>query len=154
MISSFVIGSILLGLLSIYDDKIALELNPTRWRVQNLLAVKLPESVNEVRYYKDQPNSEINHYTVYIRFRISEDEYMALMQQMNMTFYAGATTPYSYLFPGHWKASRITVDWWNLTLETPRNNTVTRQYGSAGWIIAKYENGYAYIKVFAPNGLE
>ena len=87
LIGCFVVSLILLGLLSVFGNKIVLELNPNRRYVQNLLGVTLPESVTDVRYYKDQPNWEYNHYTVYIRFRISEDEYMNLMRQMNMTFY-------------------------------------------------------------------
>lgn len=155
IIGCVVVGLILLWLLNVLGNKVVLELNPTRRYVQNLLGVTLPESVDDVRYYKDQPNWEYNYYTVYIRFRIPEDEYMNLIRQMNMTFYMGATTPYSYLFPGQWKASsRVTVDWWDPTLETPKNNTATRQYGSNGWIIAKHENGYAYFEVFVPSEAE
>ena len=149
------IGLILLWVLSVFGNRIVLELNPTRRRVQELLGMTLPESVDDVRYYKYQPNSEITYYTVYIRFRIPKDEYMDLMRQMNMTFYTGVDTPYWYLFPGKWKTSRSAVsDWWNPTLETLRNNTATRQYGSDGWIIAKHENGYAYIRIFVPSEAE
>lgn len=144
------------------SDKLISGLDFNRYRVQKLLGILLPESADDIRYHKDQPNWAWNYYTVYIRLSIPENEYMDLMQQMEMNFYTDATTPYSYLFPGKWKTpSHLTLDWWKPTLETPKNNAATRQYGSAtlphgspGWIIAKHEHGYAYIQVFVPSEAE
>ena len=54
------------------------------------------------------------------------------------------------LLPGEWKATALPeLDWWDPSLDIP-DDTAMMYEGSAGWTVAKYENGYVYIAIWKP----
>jgi hypothetical protein len=122
-----------------------------RQKVQDLLGTALPQQIDDLQYFKHQKSSFYRSYTAYIRFHSSEEAYTDLMQRMGMNFYQGGENRLLYLLPGQWKPeSDVNLDWWNLSLDIPEN-TATRDLGINGWIIAKYENGYTFIKLHDPS---
>jgi hypothetical protein len=122
-----------------------------RYQVQQILGVALPETIDDLKYYKHQPDIAFRWYTAYIRFKASEEVYLQLMEQMEMTFIAKDTeTIYRYYWPGQWKADpKLDLEWWNPKLETPKN-AAAKDFGTEGWILATYEQGYVFITAFDP----
>jgi hypothetical protein len=133
------------------DSELPDMFSSNRQRVQDLLGTTLPQQIDNLQYFKHKKSSFYRSYTAYIRFRSSEDAYTDLMQRMKMNFYEGGENRLLYLLPGQWKPeSDVDLDWWNLSLDIPEN-TATRDLSVNGWIIAKYENGYTFIKLHDPD---
>jgi hypothetical protein len=122
----------------------------TRGNVQKLLGMNLPEPVEDLRFEKYQPNKSFTNYTAYIRYRTTEAAYLELVTSLGLTYGATFDTPYGFLLPGEWHVSPgLKLDWWTAAIESPAT-TATGDFGKSGWIVTKYEAGYAFIKLQDP----
>jgi hypothetical protein len=118
--------------------------------IHKLLGVDL-ESIDDtdIDLHQEQPNPMWKPHTTYMRLRITPQDYDELVEALDLT--PIAATPYHFLLPGKWKLPEVVkIDWWTPTLDTPQS-TAARAFGDAdraGWILAKYEDGYAYLRIY------
>lgn len=121
-----------------------------RRQAQQILGVPLPDSNDDFRYFKYRPNLAYRRYEAYIRFKAPEEAYLQLMEQMEMNFIEDGDNAYRYFWPGLWKGNpRVNLEWWNPKLETSKN-AAAKDFGSDGWMLATYEQGYVFITAFDP----
>lgn len=115
--------------------------------IEKLLHTPPPDTVSEIRYHKHQPNPFVTYHDAYIRLQLPEADYQTWMQQMEMQ--PMETTPYALLEPGIWKLKTgIHLEWWS-EAEGISGQVFARPAGK-GWMVAKYESGFAYLHVFVP----
>lgn len=116
--------------------------------VEKVLGVKLPQSVSEAQTFVHKPSALEADFTAYIRLKLPEDAYNDLKE--NLGLQPIKQTEYALLLPGKWKlGSGVRLDWWKPTADIPDNGGAIA-FGTGGWIIAKYEAGYAYLRVHDP----
>jgi hypothetical protein len=122
-----------------------------RKQIEKWFGISLPETIREsdIELHQDQPDPAWKPHTVYIRIHTAPQTYETLVQALALE--PIENSDYRFLLPGKWKLPQVlTLDWWTPTLETPPN-TAARAFGDkegAGWILAKYENGYAYLRSY------
>lgn len=126
-----------------------------RYQVEQLIGTSLPASVSDLRYHKYQPfywdpmTFMDPYHITYIRFRASEQEYIELMERMDMEFYDKDQVRFWASWPGKWGAGvpNIVDEWWNPKLNTPRYAARNKPDDlERGRIFAIYEDGYVFIK--------
>ena len=121
--------------------------------VESEIGTILPKSTQELNYYWFQPSTDLYEHWIYIKFRASKEDYLDLMRRMGVQTYDKADRRLYLLLPGHWKATSPSVpQWWDPSIDIP-DDTAMMYYGdpeSAGWTVAKYENGYVYIVIYRP----
>ncbi len=114
--------------------------------IQKLLGHSLPESATDLHYYRWQPGADLAYYVVYIKFRVTREEFVSLISQIGMDLHNKGGAAMLYL-PTSWKTMpQVALDWWNPGADTPED-AAAKSFGVNGWIVAKYENNYAYFIV-------
>ena len=115
-------------------------------RIETLLGVGLPANGSNIEYYRWEPADFLTLYTVYIRFEVSEDDYLAWVAQLGLDLYRDGGEVYGYL-PAPWDAEpELSLAWWRPTTETPET-AAAKSYGENGWMMTKHENGVVYMMV-------
>ncbi len=115
-----------------------------RRAVQKLLDTALPDVTDDLHYFRWQPSEDLSYYTAYMKFGTSREEFVDLMERMNMDF-RGAGGDANLYLPAAWDAM-IELDWWDPDADTPEYSAA-RSFGANGWIVAKYESGHVYMTV-------
>jgi hypothetical protein len=114
----------------------------TQSKVQKLLGVELPDKAADLHYYKWQPSAELSYYIAYIKFDVSAQEFVDLIERMETTMKGVGASPY---LPTSWNTvPEVHLDWWDPSPDTPEVSAA-RPFGLNGWIVAKHERGTAYL---------
>jgi hypothetical protein len=117
------------------------------YAVGQLLGTALPSQITNLNYFKWEPTPDLYFYETYIKFGASREEFIQLIERMNMDFYRSDKNYMRYL-PTNWKATpQIKLDWWNPKITTPFDDAAAGSFGLNGSIIAKYEGCNIYIMV-------
>jgi len=120
--------------------------NTTQRQIEKLIGVRLPFKPGRLRLAKWQPNSDLVYFHAYIKIEATEDQYLDLIDVMNLHF-RGQTPEADIYLPASWACDIDDApSWWHPTAETPAD-AVAKQYGVNGWVVAKYENGAVFIIV-------
>lgn len=116
--------------------------NDTQSKVQKLLGVELPDKAANLHYYRWQPSADLSYYIAYIKFDVSAQEFVALIERMETTMTGADASPY---LPMSWNTvPEVHLDWWDPSLDIPEASAA-RPFGLNGWIAAKHERGTAYL---------
>lgn len=112
---------------------------------EQVLGAGLPASASDVHFYRDQPSPDLAMYTAYLRFRTTRDDYLDMMQRLQVRTYPGSAPELRELLPGKWHADpRLRLDWWNPGDDIP-DDTAMGQFGVNGWLVAKMSDGNVYV---------
>jgi hypothetical protein len=121
-----------------------------RRAVERDIGAALPRSAEELNHHIHQLGTDLYAHHVYIKFRASKQDYMDLMRRMGVPTFDKEEPDLRILLPGQWKPTPLyEPDWWDPSPDIP-DGTAMMYEGSAGWIIAKHENGYVYIVIWRP----
>lgn len=131
----------------------------TEQKIESLFNIRLPTGASHLEYIKVYKSSEFEKpYYVYIRARMSKDEYLTLVQnQLRLTLKKdGEETKYTILLLSHLRSMKSSPIWW----DPPQNITLGisaagefRAAQNGGWIIATYHDGFAYFKAYEEGSL-
>jgi hypothetical protein len=115
-----------------------------RRAVQKLLGTALPDVTDDLHYFRWQPSEDLSYYVAYVKFGTSREQFIDLMQRMNMDFHNTGGDANLYL-PAAWDVL-VELEWWDPDPDTPVD-AAARAYGTNGWIVAKYEHGDVYLTI-------
>jgi hypothetical protein len=128
-------------------------------RLERLIGVKLPAALEKasVKLYADQPDPAYPPHTFYARVDADEQAYADLVQALGLT--PVADSDLRMLLPGKWQTPQVLhLDWWTPALDTPPN-AAGKPFGEkdangdqAGWILAQFHDGYAYLRIYLGSG--
>jgi hypothetical protein len=120
-----------------------------RKSAERLLGAPLPPGAHDVYFYRYQHGGEfddVDKYSAYLKFRALHADYLDFMRRLRIAVYPGSTPGLRARLPGHWKlAPGLHLDWWDPTLEIP-DDTGFSSFGVNGFIVAKHERGFVYLK--------
>ena len=122
-----------------------------RQQFEKWFGVSLPDAIHEsdIELHQHQVNPAWKPDTLYARLHTTRQNYDALAEALGLE--PIENSDYRFLLPGKWKLPQVLkLDWWTPTFETPQSTTA-RPFGDkegAGWILAKYEDGYAYLRSY------
>lgn len=122
-----------------------------RRAVHKLIGVALPDDTQDLHYAKFKISTFLAGYEAYIKFKTSLQSFLDLARRANFDLYE-TTGPNTYL-PAPWRQApeHPHLPWWDPTQETPPESASTT-FGADGWIVAKYENGYAFMTISGDTG--
>ncbi|MBN1984441.1 MAG: hypothetical protein JW795_23145 [Chitinivibrionales bacterium] len=113
-------------------------------KAEKFLNIKLPKTCSEVKYFKQQPNPNLDLYHLFISMNAYEEDFRAIVGDMQLKLY-GKDASIAGFLPSAWNGpSNESLPWWTPTGETPPG-AAAKPFGINGWIIAKYENSHIYI---------
>jgi hypothetical protein len=92
-----------------------------RRAVQKLLGTALPDGTDDLHYFRWQPSEDLSYYVAYVKFGASREEFIDLMQRMDMDFHHTGGDANLYL-PAAWDAE-VELEWWDPDPDTPVNDT-------------------------------
>ena len=117
---------------------------------KNLLGVALPTQASNVRFENVPESYEWKKpYYAYISAEMSEDAYVSYVEFLGLSIKERNGGEFQFLLPGEIKGDSGAPDWWLIT--DSNNLPATGPFPEAegyGFIVATYENGAAYIKVY------
>ena len=118
-----------------------------RRAVEQYLETTLPDQTDDLSYFVQEfPGSDTSLRTIYIRFKTPREAYLDLMQRLNAESYEKAEKPWHYMWPAEWQGLQ-NLAWWGLNLDTTADVFARASLDGGKWIRAKYDQGYAYIKL-------
>lgn len=123
-----------------------------RRAVEDLLRVSLPRSVEDLNYYKFYPSPDYQEHYIYIKFRVSKEDYLDLMSRMGIPIYEKSHPELRTLLPGQWKAPpNLGLKWWYPKVDLADDMTIPDDTAMLlslpDYTVAKYENNYVYIVI-------
>lgn len=123
--------------------------SPKRRQIEAWFGIDLPDAIDEsdIELHLHQVNPAWKPDTLYIRLHVTPQNYEGLVEALSLE--PIETSDYRILLPGKWKLPEVLkLDWWTPTAETPPNTTARAFGEGAGWILAKYEDGYVYLRSY------
>lgn len=113
-----------------------------RKQAEKLLQTQLPSGISNLSFFRWQPSSDLNYFHAYLKFDSTEQEFVALTDQLGMQ--TGDAENSGHL-PACWDGpTDRELPWWDPAPQTP-SDAAARFYGVNGWIVAKYERGSTYL---------
>lgn len=120
-------------------------------RVKQWVGAAPPVDNRAIEWHRHYPLPGYRTSTVYIRVALSEAAYRAWLAAAGLTVGSGPDSAHWYLLPAKWRAEPdADVPWWQPTITNP-DTVATRAHGDGGWLIAKHEDGFAYIRIYDPH---
>jgi len=122
-----------------------------RWVVERSIGASLPGSTTDVHYYRFRPMPDSHTYYVYLRFRTTKADYLRFMESLGVPVYPADSPQLRLLLPGKWSGSLVPdLRWWDPSDEIPED-TGMLNLEQDGYTVAKYEDGYVYLRIFRPD---
>jgi hypothetical protein len=114
--------------------------------VRRLLQVPLPREACNIRYLVSQPNGDLAYHEALIRFDCDQSDYLDLVRNRGMSTFA--ETGHDAHLPIDWSPAPEVERpvWWTPTPQTPSDAAGAR-VGKYGSIVAKWENGHAFVLI-------
>lgn len=113
--------------------------------LDELLGARVLAGQPGVQAHIHRPSPQLPLYEAYARFDGDDAAFRALASALGLGA-AGTPTAGGHL-PAAWRAmSGAALPWWDATADTPAS-AGARQFGKAGWIVAKLERGRVYLIV-------
>jgi hypothetical protein len=122
----------------------------TRSRLEKEFGIKLPQSSEEIRFdVRSSPSNQLR--CVFARIRMLKFDYAELVNDMGLKYYSTSQTD---MGEGDWKISGFgEIDWWTSSTHIPPDaaSKFTSVNDESTYVIAKYEDGYMYLKKCVSN---
>lgn len=125
----------------------------TKMMVQKTLGVRLPESVTNVYYEKQPETTEFaTPYHVYVKVKLSEEEYLKLVKELGLSLVAETNTSQSITNSRLMSGQYVPI-WWKVG--TAKNGSLHAEgrflnaiYPTHGWMVSMYWSEHAYIVAY------
>lgn len=139
-------GFYILYTMPMLSDNIMKENNQSREQFEELYGKELPTSAKNIQFLKWKPSADLYYFVAYLKFMVSENEYMAWVKNTGMDL-AGSGKAGTVYLPGVWELeSGLKLPWWDASPDTP-DNAAAQSFGEYGWALAKHERGHVYVLI-------
>ncbi len=121
-----------------------------RSRLENEFGIKLPPSSEEIKFeVRSSPSNQLR--CAFARIRMLKFDYARIVTDMGLKYYSTRQTD---MAEGDWKVRGFgEIDWWTSNTHIPPDSAskFTSINDESTYVIAKYEDGYMYLKKCVSN---
>lgn len=112
--------------------------------IESVLTDCLPAGTSGYDFYFYNPGTNLLPYSAYLKFGSTQIEYEEYVHALRLKTAEQEISPH---LPAAWTLPRgLTIAWWDASPDTP-SNAAAKSIDSAGWIVAKHDDGTTYVSV-------